>query len=130
MTRTRVRARLAAAWAALWAADPKPAPLASLALRDCGPSGPGRPVRDHLPPYLSTAARQVCLTRLNHGEDLYGAPLAVGWDRALIELIQELADAIVYAVAAGMPEGLIRDLCACLDTALRHAHNPTPRADP
>lgn len=125
MTLARLRARLAAAWSALWAADPRP--LASLALRDCGPSGPGRPVRDHLPPYLSTAARQVCLTRLAHGEALYGAPLAVGWDRALIELIQELADAIVYAVAAGMPEGLIRDLCASLDTAIRYAHGEVPR---
>lgn len=122
-----ILARLRAAWAALWAAAPQPAPLASLALRDCGPSGPGRPVRDHLPPYLSTAARQVCLTRLAHGEALYGAPLAVGWERAPVELVQELADAVAYAVAAGLPEGLIRDLCACLDTAIRYAHDEVPR---
>lgn len=114
MTLTRLRA----AWALLLA-DPKPAPLASLALRDCGPSGPGARVRDHLPPYLSTAARQVCLTRLTHGEALYGAPLAVGWERAPVELVQELADAVAYAVAMGSPEGLIRDLCHALDTAIR-----------
>lgn len=126
MTLARLRARLYAAWAAL-RADPKPTPLANLALRDCGPSGPGRPVRNHLPPYLSTAARQVCLTRLAHGEAMYGAPLAVGWVPAPVELVQELADAVVYAVAAGMPEGLIRDLCACLDTAIRYAHGEAPR---
>lgn len=48
-----ILARLRAAWAALRA---DPIPLHPIALRDCGPSGPGRPVRDHLPPYLSTSA--------------------------------------------------------------------------
>lgn len=117
MTLARLRARLAAAWSALWAADPRP--LASLALRDCGPSGPGRPVRDHLPPYLSTEARVLIQVRLAHGERLYGAPLAVGWAPAPVELAQELADAVAYAIAAGVPEGYLRDLCAALDTALR-----------
>ena len=111
-----ILARLAAAWAALWA---DPTPSHPLALRDCGPSGPGRPVRDHLPPYLSTEARIFIMVRLAHGENLHGAPLAVGWGPALVELAQELADAVAYAVAAGAPEGLIRDLCAALDTALR-----------
>lgn len=113
--RTRLRRRLSAAWAALWA-DP---PHDSVALLDCGPSGPGRPVRDHLPPYLSTQARVLVQVRLAHGERLYGAPLAVGWEPAAVELVQELADAVAYAVAAGMPDGLTRDLCAALDTALR-----------
>ena len=112
----RAAVRLRAAWAALWADPP---PLASLALRDCGPSGPGRPVRDHLPPYLSTEARVLIQVRLAHGERLYGAPLAVGWGPAPVELAQELADAVAYAVAAGAPEGFIRDLCASLDTVLR-----------
>lgn len=99
------------------AADPH---IAALALRDCGPSGPGAPVRDHLPVFLSTDARAFVLTRLDAGEAEHGAPLAVGWERALLELAQELADAINYAVAAGMPEGLIRDIAASLDTVLRH----------
>lgn len=116
MTLARLRARLAAAWAALWA---DPAPSHPLALRDCGPSGPGRPVRDHLPAYLSTEARVLIQVRLAHGERLYGAPLAVGWAPAPVELAQELADAVAYAVAAGAPEGFTRDLCASLDTALR-----------
>lgn len=116
-----ILARLRAAWAALWA-DPPTARLESahpLALRDCGPSGPGRPVRDHLPPYLSTEARVLIQVRLAHGERLYGAPLAVGWGPAPVELAQELADAVAYAVAAGLPEGATRDICASLDTALR-----------
>lgn len=113
--------RITAAWAAL-RADPATAhlePAHPIALRDCGPSGPGRPVRDHLPPYLSTEARVLIQVRLAHGERLYGAPLAVGWAPAPVELAQELADAVAYAVAAGLPEGATRDICASLDTALR-----------
>ena len=116
MTLARAVARLRAAWAALWADPPPSHPIA---LRDCGPSGPGRPVRDHLPPYLSTEARVLIQVRLAHGERLYGAPLAVGWGPAPVELAQELADAVAYAVAAGLPEGATRDICASLDTALR-----------
>jgi len=103
-------------------ADPT---IAALALRDCGPSGPGAPVRDHLPAHLSADARAFILTRLDAGEAEHGAPLAVGWERAMIELAQELADAIAYAVAAGMPQGFILDLCASLDTALRHLRGHT-----
>ena len=103
-------------------ADPH---IAALALRDCGPSGPGAPVRDHLPVHLSADARAFILTRLDSGEVEHGAPLAMGWERALLELAQELADAIAYAVAAGMPEGFIRDLCASLDTALRRLRSHT-----
>ena len=94
-----------AAWAALWA---DPTPSHPLALRNCGPSGPGRPVRDHLPPYLSTEARVLIQVRLAHGERLYGAPLAVGWAPAPVELAQELADAVAYAVAAGVPARVLR----------------------
>ena len=121
-------ARLRAAWSALWA-DPPTAhlePAHPIALRDCGPSGPGRPVRDHLPPYLSTEARVLIQVRLAHGERLYGAPLAVGWEPAPVELAQELADAVAYAVAAGLPDGATRDICASLDTALRLT-SPSPR---
>ena len=118
-----ILARLRAAWAALWV---DPIPSHPLALRNCGPSGPGRPVRDHLPPYLSTEARVLIQVRLAHGERLYGVPLAVGWTPAPVELAQELADAVAYAVAAGLPDGITRDLCACLDTALRLT-SPSPR---
>ena len=123
MTWGCLAARLRAAWSALWA---DPTPSHPLALRDCGPSGPGRPVRDHLPPYLSTEARVLIQVRLAHGERLYGAPLAVGWGPAPVELAQELADAVAYAVAAGAPEGATRDICASLDTALRLT-SPAPR---
>lgn len=113
-----ILARLRAAWAALWA-DPTPMRVHALALRDCGPSGPGARVRDHLPVHLSPEARAVCLARLDHGERLYGVPLAIGWEPAPVELVQELADAVHYAVAMGSPAGLVLDLCHALDTAIR-----------
>ncbi len=72
----------------------------ALALADCGPcSGTGALVRDSLPPTLSPEARQLCLLRLEHGAHLYGAPLRVGWRPAAIERVQELCDAVTYAVA-------------------------------
>ena len=72
----------------------------TLALADCGPcSGTGAHVRDHLPPTLSPEARGLILTRLEHGEQTYGAPLRVGWRPAAIERVQELCDAVAYAVA-------------------------------
>ena len=73
---------------------------ATLALADCGPcAGTGALVRDHLPPSLSPEARGLILTRLEHGELTYGAPLRVGWRPAAIERVQELCDAVAYAVA-------------------------------
>jgi len=96
------------------------ASLRDLALRDCGPSGPGALVRDHLPAYLSGEARAVVLARLAHGEALYGAPLAIGWEPAPIEAIQEAADLVAYFVAAGVPEGRLRDACALLNGAMAH----------
>ena len=72
----------------------------TLALADCGPcSGTGAHVRDHLPLTLSPEARQLCLIRLEHGAQVYGAPLRKGWSRALIELLQELLDGVAYASA-------------------------------
>lgn len=96
-----------------------PDPIAALALRDCGPSGPGAPVRDHLPVHLSADARAVCLARLAHGEALYGAPLAIGWEPAPVEAIQEAADLVAYLVAAQAGDGRVRDACALLDALVR-----------
>ena len=93
-----------------------------LALHDCGPCDTDGPaVRDYLPPWLSPEGRAVILVRLDAGRDRYGADLTVGWPPAPVELVQELADAVNYAVAMGAPEGLTRNLCAALDTALRLA---------
>jgi hypothetical protein len=72
----------------------------TLALADCGPcAGTGALVRDHLPADLSPEARAFILTRLAHGEAIYGAPLRVGWAPAGIERLQELCDAVAYSVA-------------------------------
>lgn len=72
----------------------------ALALADCGPcTGTGALVRDHLPSTLSPDARALILTRLEHGEATYGAPLRIGWGPAAIERLQELCDAVAYAVA-------------------------------
>ena len=90
----------------------------TLALADCGPcSGTGAHVRDHLPPTLSPEARQLCLIRLEHGAQVYGAPLRKGWSRALIELLQELLDGVAYASADDtMPP---EDLAALVSLANR-----------
>ena len=96
-----------------------PDPIAALALRDCGPSGPGAPVRDHLPVHLSADARAVCLARLAHGEALYGAPLAIGWEPAPVEAIQEAADLVAYLVAAQAGEGRVRDAVELLNALMR-----------
>ncbi len=97
-------------------ADPT---IAALALRDCGPSGPGAPVRDHLPAHLSADARAVCLARLAHGEALYGAPLAIGWEPAPVEAIQESADLVHYLVAAQAAPGRVRDAVELLNALMR-----------
>ena len=96
-----------------------PDPIAALALRDCGPSGPGAPVRDHLPAHLSADARAVCLARLAHGEALYGAPLAIGWEPAPVEAIQEAADLVHYLVAAQAAPGRVRDAVELLNSLMR-----------
>jgi hypothetical protein len=83
--------------------------MTGLALADCGPcTGTGALVRDHLPPTLSPEARALILTRLEHGATTYGAPLRIGWGPAAIERLQELCDAVTYAVAdpACPPEDL------------------------
>lgn len=73
-------------------------------LTDCGPCTTGaEPVRDLLPALLPASLRAYMLTRLSHGERLYGAPLRVGWEPAEVELRQELADAAGYAIAARRP---------------------------
>lgn len=90
----------------------------SIALADCGPClSDGPLVRDHLPPTLSPQARALCLTRLEHGAQVYGAPLRVGWAVALIELLQEILDAVAYAAAdETMPA---EDLAALVSLANR-----------
>lgn len=74
------------------------------ALTDCGPcTHGGAPVRDHLPRLLPASLRAFILERLAHGVELYGQPLRIGWGPAPVELRQELADAVAYAVAARRP---------------------------
>jgi hypothetical protein len=88
----------------------------SLALADCGPcTGTGALVRDHLPANLSADARALILTRLEHGATTYGAPLRIGWAPAAIERLQELCDAVAYAVAdpACPPEDLAAIVSLC-----------------
>ena len=90
----------------------------ALALADCGPcSGTGALVRDHLPPSLSPEARGLILTRLEHGAQTYGAPLRVGWRPAAIERVQELCDAVAYAVAD--PDCPAEDLAAIVSLCNR-----------
>lgn len=94
-----------------------------LALHDCGPClAAGPAVRDHLPSWLSPDARAFILARLDVGRDRYGADLRIGWGPAPVELAQELADAVAYAVAGGLPEGLTRDIVAAYEASLRLAH--------
>ena len=79
-----------------------------LALHDCGPCDTDGPaVRDHLPATLSPEGRALILTRLDHGERTYGAPLRIGWPGAVIESPQESADLTVYLRAANAPTDLI-----------------------
>lgn len=94
--------------------------MSGIALQDCGPclTGSARVV-DHLPVYLSPAARQVITVRLSHGEALYGQPLRLGWGPAPIEAVQEAADLVAYLVSAGAPEGITRDASALLEGVLR-----------
>ena len=97
-----------------------------LALHDCGPcltAGPA--VRDHLPPWLSPDARAFVLARLDAGRARYGADLRIGWGPARLEFAQELADAVAYAVAGGLPEGLTRDIVAAYEAALRLTRTPS-----
>jgi len=95
----------------------------SLALADCGPcTGTGALVSDHLPANLSADARALILTRLEHGATTYGAPLRIGWAPAAIERLQELCDAVAYAVAD--PTCPAEDLAAIVslcNRAIRHA---------
>lgn len=83
----------------------------------------GVPVReglDFLRAYASDDVVDAIKDRLIGGEKKYGHVLAVGWNRARIELYQELLDAVAYAIAAG-EDGLsvtivelaetVRDLC-------------------
>jgi len=95
------------------------ASLRDLALRDCGPSGPGVPVREHLPGHLSGDARSVILARLARGEAQYGAPLACGYEGADVEAVQEAADLVAYLVAAGARAGRVRDAVELLEALLR-----------
>jgi hypothetical protein len=88
-----------------------------LALHDCGPcltAGPA--VRDHLPPWLSPDVAAMMLRRMDRGAADYGADLVIGWEHALIEALQEALDLIIYLIAAGAPEGLIRDAAAMAAT--------------
>ena len=95
-----------------------------LALHDCGPClTPGPAVRDHLPSWLSPDARSFILARLDAGRARYGADLRIGWGPAPVELAQELADAVAYAVAGGLPEGLTRDIVAAYEASLRLARS-------
>jgi hypothetical protein len=90
----------------------------TLALADCGPcTGTGALVRDHLPPTLSAEARALILTRLEHGATTYGAPLRIGWGPAAIERLQELCDAVAYAVAD--PDCPAEDLAAIVSLTNR-----------
>ena len=94
--------------------------MSALALADCGPcSGTGALVRDHLPPTLSTDARALVLTRLEHGALTYGAPLRIGWAPAGIERLQELCDAVAYSVAD--PDCPPEDLAAVVSLCNRAA---------
>jgi len=91
-----------------------------VALHDCGPCLTGwARVVDHLPVYLSPAARQVITVRLSQGEAMYGQPLRLGWGAAPIEAVQEASDLVAYLVSAGAPEGLLRDATALLEGVIR-----------
>ena len=99
--------------------------MTTIALADCGPcSGTGALVREHLPASLSPEARALILTRLEHGATTYGAPLRIGWGPAAIERLQELCDAVAYAVAdpSCPPEDLAAVVSLC-NRAARAAIN-------
>jgi len=95
------------------------ASLRDLALRDCGPSGAGAPVREHLPGHLSGDARSVIIARLARGEVEHGAPLAIGWEPAIVEAVQEAADLVAYLIAARAKPGRVQDASALLEALLR-----------
>lgn len=59
----------------------------------------GALVRDRLPGGLPPRLRDWVLSRLDAGEQKYGEPLRIGWSRAGEALMEEIADAICYAVA-------------------------------
>jgi len=67
----------------------------------------GEAVRDNLPP-MSPAMRRWVLARLDVGEHKYGTVLRVGWARALEARMEEIADALAYAVAEGDREAACR----------------------
>ena len=93
-----------------------------LALYDCGPCDTDGPaVRDHLPATLTPEGRAFILTRLDHGERTYGAPLRIGWPEAIIEAVQEGADLVVYLRAANAPTDLIDRAAALHNDVLRWA---------
>ena len=93
-----------------------------LALHDCGPCDTDGPaVRDHLPATLTPEARDFILTRLDHGERTYGAPLRIGWPKAIIEAVQEAADLVAYLRAANAPTDLIDRAAALHNDVVRWA---------
>jgi hypothetical protein len=93
-----------------------------LALHDCGPCDTAGPaVRDHLPATLTAEGRDFILTRLDHGERTYGAPLRIGWPGAVIESPQESADLTVYLRAANAPPALIDRAAALHNDVVRWA---------
>lgn len=98
--------------------------LAAVALRDCGPSGPGARVIDHLPATLSPDARAVCVARLAYGAEHYGAPLALGWEPAVVEAVQEAADLVHYLIAARARPELIECAAALLNAIMADGVQP------
>ena len=97
-------------------------PAVDLALHDCGPCDTDGPtVRDRLPEGLTHEGRAFILTRLDHGEAHYGAPLRIGWPGALIEAPQESADLCAYLRAANAPPDLIDRAAALHNDVVRWA---------
>jgi hypothetical protein len=97
-------------------------PAVDLALHACGPCDTDGPaVRDHLPDGLTTEGRDFILTRLDHGEAHYGAPLRIGWPGAAIEAPQESADLCAYLRAANAPAALIDRAAALHNDVVRWA---------
>ena len=94
----------------------------NLVLHDCGPCDTNGPaVLDHLPDGLTLEARAFILTRLEHGEAHYGAPLRIGWPGAFIEAPQESADLCAYLRAANAPPALIARAVALHNDVVRWA---------
>ena len=97
-------------------------PAVDLALHDCGPCDTDGPaVRDHLPEGLTPEARDVILSRLDSGEIEHGAPLRIGWPKAIIEAVQEAADLVAYLRAANAPADLIDRAAALHNDVVRWA---------